>query len=157
MQTWHLYYLLVIISNRYNKIVRILIQWCWAPLTTILLIYLHLAAIQVSLDWRFFDLFGPDKWVHLGMFLFLTWSWRCHLTWKHLHPLIWFSILCSFGFFLEHLQTWFTTYRSEEWADALADMLGVLMAFALFRMRIFSRLILSHENREYDIGKKDNT
>jgi hypothetical protein len=133
----------VIISNPFKEIFRFCLQWCLAPLTSLLLVYLHLALIQVSIDWNFFQLFGPDKWVHIGMFFFLTCSWRLHVGWKYMHSGIWILALIAFGFFLEHLQTWCTSYRSEEWMDAVADSVGVLLAIAFFRTRIFSRLIFT--------------
>ena len=147
----------MIISNPYKEIFRWVLQWCLAPLTTLLLVYLHLALIQVSIEWSFFQLIGPDKWVHIGMFFFLTCSWKWNIVWKYMRPWVWLLLLIAFGFLLEHLQTWCTSYRSEEWLDAVADTIGVLLAFVFFRTRIFASLRLTHVYSEGQISNKDNS
>ncbi len=41
-------------------------------------------------------------------------------------------LLIAFGMLIEALQGALTTFREPDWADGLANIIGVLIAFALF-------------------------
>lgn len=89
------------------------------------------------------------------MFFFLTLSWRIHNSWCKQLVVLWFIELLLFGVGMEAMQALMTTYRTREWADVIADSIGVIVAFWFFKTKLFAGLRLTHYDGKKDISSKD--
>ena len=78
----------------------------------------------------FWENLGPDKIVHAIMF-FIGSSLAVFSGMGRLKSAV---IWVSAGVLLEYYQFFFTTDRSFDWLDVIADALGVLLFFGLFRL-----------------------
>src|SRR6266487_1570311 len=79
-----------------------------------------------------FDIIYFDKWVHIGMFGILTLLWsypflRSATASRNLFTSI---AICAilYGIFMEFVQKFFTSDRSFDYFDILADTVGCLLA-----------------------------
>lgn len=126
-----------------------------APVLTCFVVYLHIAYIAVPKEWTFLDALSIDKWIHALMFFFLTFSWRIHNSWCKQLVVLWFIELLLFGVGMEAMQALMTTYRTREWADVIADSIGVIVAFWFFKTKLFAGLRLPHYDGKKDISSKD--
>lgn len=73
-----------------------------------------------------------DKVEHFLAYFFLTLFWLIALA-KNRQRTILITVVCFFyGIIIEVLQVTLTTYRTAEYADALANMVGVLFAVLIF-------------------------
>ncbi|MEP6845380.1 MAG: VanZ family protein [Panacibacter sp.] len=83
----------------------------------------------------FFDLIYFDKWVHIGLFGILTMFWSYPLLKLGWIPVKIFLLIASlatfYGIIMEFVQKYFTTSRSFDIVDILADTSGAFIA-ALF-------------------------
>jgi VanZ family protein len=83
-----------------------------------------------------------DKIQHMIAYFFLTLSWLVALgtNKKSLYIIV---LSCVFyGVLMEVLQVKITTYRAGEYYDILANILGVLLAFTLFRYFFYKKHII---------------
>lgn len=77
----------------------------------------------------FWENVGPDKFVHAFMFFVAT-ALAFFSGWGKLRSAtVW---ICA-GVLLEYYQFYFTTDRSFDWFDVIADATGVMLCFGLFR------------------------
>lgn len=80
---------------------------------------------------------GIDKIVHILLHLFFTFLWGITLVksgrWSSFSKVMCFSFLLSlvFGLLIEFIQGYFTTSRSADITDVLANIFGSLFAIAL--------------------------
>jgi hypothetical protein len=83
----------------------------------------------------FWENLGPDKFVHAFMFFVAT-ALAVFSGWGKLRSIIvW---ICA-GVLLEYYQFYFTTDRSFDWFDVLADSLGVMLALILLPSKASKR------------------
>jgi hypothetical protein len=83
----------------------------------------------------FWENLGPDKIVHAIMFFVAT-ALAVFSGWGKLRSAtVW---ICA-GVLLEYDQYYFTTDRSFDWFDVLADSFGVLLALLLLRSGFLKR------------------
>ena len=83
----------------------------------------------------FWENLGSDKIVHASMFFVAT-SLAVLSGWGKLKSAaVW---ICA-GVLLECYQFYFTTDRSFDWFDMLADSFGVLLALLLLRSKVLKR------------------
>ena len=80
-----------------------------------------------------------DKWVHIGMFAILTYLFGAAL-YKSFHYnrrlLIWTVVAgILYGVAMEFVQKYWTTGRSFDFADIIADTVGCLLAYLALRIR----------------------
>ncbi|MFW5803918.1 MAG: VanZ family protein [bacterium] len=87
----------------------------------------------------FADLLFFDKIIHL--FIFFVFSILLLIDLKNLyqklsrkHYLITFFLSFFYALLTELMQKNFTSYRSFEWYDILADVLGIILALILFKL-----------------------
>lgn len=83
------------------------------------------------------DIHTSDKTLHLVSYslLFLIWSFHFHIQKRFLNNkqnIILIGILICFGIIIELFQKIFTTYRTFDWWDALANTLGIMIGFIAF-------------------------
>jgi len=123
---------------------------------SVFIIYLHIAYISVPKEWTFLDTFSVDKWIHAFMFFSLAVSWRIHLLWSHFRKWMWLVTLVLFGLSMEAMQALLTTYRTREWADVVADSVGVSLAFWFFSTKLFARLGFSHDYGKNKVGSENH-
>ena len=82
----------------------------------------------------FWEHLGPDKIVHAFMFFVAT-MLAGFSGWGKLKSVaIW---ICA-GVLLEYYQFYFTTDRSFDWFDVVADSFGVLLSLFVFRKHILN-------------------
>lgn len=82
----------------------------------------------------FWENLGPDKWVHAFMF-FMGSFLAIYSGWGRLKSaIVWMAL----GVVLEYYQFYFTTDRSFDWFDALADSFGVVLSLLVFRKKSFN-------------------
>lgn len=80
---------------------------------------------------------GIDKIVHILLHLFFTFFWGITLVksgkWSSFSKVMYVSFLLSlvFGLLIEFIQGYFTTSRSADITDVLANIFGSLFAIAL--------------------------
>ncbi|HSM62543.1 MAG TPA: VanZ family protein [Gillisia sp.] len=94
--------------------------------------------------------FNPtDKMMHLGAYFILAFVWFFYYLFKNQDNkieikgfLIISGIVILFGMLIEVLQGALTEYRDPDWADILANSIGVLLAFVLCigLLKYFKRL-----------------
>ncbi len=77
---------------------------------------------------------GADKVFHFLAYLGLTLLWQLHVAKdkfpNRFKPSIWICVLAIlFGVLIEFLQGTFTSYRSFDDYDIVADVLGVVLAY----------------------------
>jgi uncharacterized membrane protein YjjP (DUF1212 family) len=77
----------------------------------------------------FWENLGPDKIVHAFMFFIASSLAVLSGMGRLKSAVIWISA----GVLLEYYQFFFTTDRSFDWFDVMADAIGVLLCFSLFR------------------------
>lgn len=83
----------------------------------------------------FWENLGPDKIVHAFMF-FVGSSLALFSEWSRMKSaIVW---ICA-GVLLEYYQFYFTTDRSFDWFDVVADVTGVLIAQLLSRRIVSNR------------------
>lgn len=87
-----------------------------------------------------------DKWVHMGMFVGLTFLcsypfFRADLSMKKkAASLLWIAVSCSlWGLAIEFIQKYFVTGRSFDLFDWAADNLGVLVVFWYCHRRLLQQ------------------
>jgi hypothetical protein len=83
----------------------------------------------------FLENLGPDKIVHAFMFFVATGLAVLSGWGKLKSAAVW---ICA-GVFLEYYQFYFTTDRSFDWFDVLADSLGVMLALILLPSKASKR------------------
>ena len=83
----------------------------------------------------FWENLGPDKIVHAFMFFIAT-ALAGFSGWGKLKSA---SVWIFAGVLLEYYQFYFTTDRSFDWFDVLADSFGVLLALLLLRSKVLKR------------------
>lgn len=82
-----------------------------------------------------------DKLLHAFAYaiLMLLWLNVFHLK-NNLKLFFWiFLSLSVFGIILEVLQSWITTYRTGDWADVVANTIGLITGSLLFKLIIFKQ------------------
>ena len=81
-----------------------------------------------------------DKLNHGAAYFFLTFFWLLAFRKKSNNlPIL---LLCSFyGIIIEVLQSSLTTYRTAEYYDIIANTIGVLLAFAVFRLFFIKKIL----------------
>ena len=79
----------------------------------------------------FWENLGPDKFVHAFMFFVAT-SLAVLSGWKKIKAAALWTVA---GILLEYYQFFFTTDRSFDWFDFVADTVGVVLAVFLFRKK----------------------
>ena len=79
----------------------------------------------------FWENLGPDKIVHAFMFFIGSSLAVLSGMGRLKSAVIWISA----GVLLEYYQFFFTTDRSFDWLDVMADSIGVMLCFSLFRKR----------------------
>ena len=94
--------------------------------------------------------FSPtDKMMHLGAYFILAFVWFFYYLFKNQDNnieikgfLIISGIVILFGMLIEVLQGALTEYRDPDWADILANSIGVLLAFGMCigLLKYFKRL-----------------
>ena len=83
----------------------------------------------------FWENLGPDKIVHAFMF-FIASSLALFSGWSRMKSaIIW---ICA-GVLLEYYQFYFTTDRSFDWFDVLADATGVFIALVILKGAVSNR------------------
>ena len=83
----------------------------------------------------FWENLGPDKIAHAFMFFVATGLAVLSGWGKLKSAAVW---ICA-GVFLEYYQFYFTTDRSFDWFDVLADSLGVMLALMLLPSKAWKR------------------
>jgi hypothetical protein len=83
----------------------------------------------------FWENLGPDKIVHAFM-LFIATALAGFSGWGKLKSA---SVWIFAGVLLEYYQFYFTTDRSFDWFDVLADSLGVMLALILLPSKAWKR------------------
>lgn len=92
----------------------------------------------IQLPSGFWDEISWDKAGHFGAYVVLVFLllWGFYrIGWHHPLPAILLAIL--FGLTMEVLQLTFFPYRHFEWADMLANILGALTGYGVFRRLIY--------------------
>jgi VanZ family protein len=122
------------------------IQLVIAVLYTLLIASLSLMQLgKISIG----DFNPTDKMMHLGAYFILAFVWFFHYLFKNQDNNIkirgFFNISVAvivFGMLIEVLQGALTEYRDPDWADILANSIGVLLAFGmcLGLLKFFKRL-----------------
>ena len=79
----------------------------------------------------FWENLGPDKIVHAFMFFIGSFLAVLSGMGRLKSAVIWISA----GVLLEYYQFFFTTDSSFDWLDVMADSIGVMLCFSLFRKR----------------------
>jgi hypothetical protein len=79
----------------------------------------------------FWENLGPDKIVHAFMFFIGSSLAVLSGMGRLKSAVIWISA----GVLLEYYQFFFTTDRSFDWLDVMADSIGVMLCFSLFSKR----------------------
>jgi VanZ family protein len=76
--------------------------------------------------------YAPDKWVHAFLYAVWTVLWKVRRG-RTSFP---FMLLCMslWGAGIELFQQYVLTYRSGEWLDWLADIVGIFLGYLLYRM-----------------------
>jgi hypothetical protein len=83
----------------------------------------------------FWENLGPDKFVHAFMFFVAT-ALAVFSGWgKFRSVIVW---ICA-GVLLEYYQFYFTTDRSFDWFDVLADATGVFIALVILKGAVSNR------------------
>ena len=83
----------------------------------------------------FWENLGPDKIVHAFMFFVAT-AFAIQSGWKKITgAIVWIAA----GILLEFYQFYFTTDRSFDWFDVVADSLGVMLALILLPSKVWKR------------------
>lgn len=89
---------------------------------------------------RFINIPYMDKFVHLGLYFILTlFLISDFAVFSNVQPkrniliIAVFSIALSYGILIELIQLWFTSSRSADVWDAIADGLGVIIALLNYR------------------------
>ena len=83
----------------------------------------------------FLEILGPDKIVHAFMFFIAT-ALAVFSGWGTLRSA---AVWIIAGVLLEYYQFYFTTDRSFDWFDVMADSFGVLLALLLLRSKFLKR------------------
>ena len=83
----------------------------------------------------FWENLGPDKIVHAFMFFIAT-ALAVFSGWGKLRSA---AVWIISGVLLEYYQFYFTTDRSFDWFDVMADSFGVLLALLLLRSKFLKR------------------
>ena len=91
-------------------------------------------------DIAFFDGIYFDKWVHIGLFGFLTFFWQYPFSIanrKSIKVMLIIAILVlAYGVAMEFVQKYFTTTRTFDVTDIMADATGVIIAILIFRRNL---------------------
>lgn len=83
----------------------------------------------------FWENLGPDKFVHAFMFFVAT-ALALLSGWNKIKAAVLWTVV---GILLEYYQFFFTTDRSFDWFDFVADTVGVVFAVFLFRKTALNR------------------
>ena len=73
-----------------------------------------------------------DKVMHAGAYLILIWSWL-HVFSKKKQRIPILVILIFFGILLEVLQGILTNYRTADWQDVIANIIGLVVGLISFK------------------------
>ncbi|RKS55948.1 hypothetical protein BC962_0923 [Gillisia mitskevichiae] len=113
---------------------------------TIFISYLSLIQLgKISLG----DFNPTDKMMHLGAYFVLGFVWFFYYLFKNQDKSIRFKgffnisvLIILFGMLIEVLQGALTDYRDPDWADILANSIGVLLALGMCLgfLKFFKRL-----------------
>jgi VanZ family protein len=112
-----------------------------------IILYLSLANSNTIDEVTFFTFPYIDKVVHFGMYLTLMLSllFEHRYTNSQLKGQLLMSILPAiYGILLEIIQKYFTETRSGDIVDALFNVIGVLVALALWRFLLKNRRSENH-------------
>lgn len=122
------------------------IQLIIAVLYTLLISVLSLIQLgKISIG----DFNPTDKMMHLGAYFILAFVWFFYYLFKKqdnsikLKMFFYISlVIVLFGILIEVLQGAVTEYRDPDWADILANSIGVLLAFVMCigLLKYFKRL-----------------
>lgn len=119
------------------KFISFLPALVWLTITFILMVMPASDIPQAPI----FNIIYFDKWVHIGMFSILTLLWgypffRSNIASRNLFALI---TICAilYGILMELVQKFFTSDRSFDYFDILADAVGCLLAlwFLIWRFK----------------------
>lgn len=88
----------------------------------------------------FFEVIYFDKWVHIGLFAFLAFFWqypflnsgRPFLKVLFLIPIL----VLGYGIAMEYVQKYFTSSRTFDITDMIADATGIAIATFVFKLII---------------------
>ncbi len=100
-----------------------------AILITILIAYLSIDSNPIHVPIKITNL---DKILHFSAYFTLTTSWFFALREKNKKLLIIISLIL-YGILLEYSQEWFTTTRTKDMYDAIANTTGIVIAAILFK------------------------
>ena len=115
------------LPNKYRTAAHIL----WA----VVVFSLHAMPSNTFPKISFWENLGPDKIVHAFMF-FIASSLALFSGWSRMKSaIIWICI----GVLLEYYQFYFTTDRSFDWFDVLADATGVFIALVILNGTVSNR------------------
>jgi VanZ family protein len=85
----------------------------------------------------FFELIYFDKWVHIGLFGLLTFFWQYPFAIEKRRSIKVMFIIATlalvYGIAMEFVQKYFTTSRTFDVTDIMADATGVIIATLIFR------------------------
>ena len=78
---------------------------------------------------------NEDKFLHLFAYLTLTTSWLIskEVKFKKIADIVILICCFIFGIIIEVLQVSITTYRSASFLDVIANSLGIILGFILFK------------------------
>jgi VanZ family protein len=91
----------------------------------------------------FFELIYFDKWVHVGLFALLTlfWAYPFLKSYTPIKVFLWVSFLALlYGVAMEYVQKYFTTTRSFDVTDMLADTTGIVLSI-LFLLSKYKKIV----------------
>lgn len=103
-----------------------------AIIWTILILYLSLANIGKI---KIIDLKSSDKLYHAGCYFILVLLWLSFIKLKYVSSKKYIAVTISafvFGIIIEILQYAFTSYRTLDWWDVLANGTGIAFGYLLF-------------------------
>jgi VanZ family protein len=106
-------------------------------ITALVILYLSLAPSDTFDKVSVFNFPDIDKVVHLLMYFGLTivLIYENRPTVKSLRGLFLLAIIpFVYGILIEFLQSWFTLTRHGEFLDAVFDLIGIIIALAVWRL-----------------------
>ena len=83
-----------------------------------------------------------DKVEHSIAYFSLTLSWLLALAKKNYHIYLIIGFCVTYGIIIEVLQASTTVYRTGDYYDAIANVVGVFIAFAVFRTFFYKKVTI---------------
>ena len=95
---------------------------------TILIAYLSLKSLHIEIPIKVSNL---DKIMHFTAYFSLSLSWFFHFRDKKKYILL--ILIFLYGVLLEFMQGWFNPNRTKDVYDIVANSIGIIVAFMLFK------------------------